>query len=70
MNYGNILSHGAVVAREYRIPVVIFNDAATSVFENGQWIEINGDTGRIRIISTDTMPADEHREYAKVYTKY
>ena len=66
MNYGNILSHGAVVAREYRIPVVIFNDAATSVFENGQWIEINGDTGRIRIISTDTMPADEHREYAKV----
>ena len=66
MNYGNILSHGAVVAREYRIPVVIFNDTATSVFENGQWIEINGDTGRIRIISTDTTPADEHREYAKV----
>jgi len=52
MNYGNILSHGAVVAREYRIPVVVFNDVATSVFENGQWIEINGDTGRIRIIAT------------------
>jgi len=53
MNYGNILSHGAVVAREYRIPVVIFNDNATSVFKNGQWIEINGDTGRIRLISAD-----------------
>lgn len=66
MNYGNILSHGAVVAREYRIPVVIFNDTATSVFENGQWIEINGDTGRIRIISTEPTPASEKKEYVTV----
>ena len=66
MNYGNILSHGAVVAREYRIPVVIFNDTATSVFENGQWIEINGDTGRIRIISTDNTPVGEQKEYATI----
>ena len=65
MNYGNILSHGAVVAREYRIPVVIFNDTATSVFENGQWVEINGDTGRIRVISTEPTPADEQKEHAK-----
>ena len=66
MNYGNILSHGAVVAREYRIPVVIFNDTATSVFENGQWIEINGDTGRIRIINADTTSSSEQKEYATV----
>ena len=66
MNYGNILSHGAVVAREYRIPVVIFNDMATSVFENGQWIEINGDTGRIRVINTENIPFSEHKAYAKV----
>ena len=66
MNYGNILSHGAVVAREYRIPVVIFNDTATSVFENGQWIEINGDTGRIRIINADTTSNSEQKEYATV----
>ena len=50
MNYGNILSHGAVVAREYRIPVVIFNGMATNVLENGQFIEINGDTGRVRVL--------------------
>lgn len=66
MNYGNILSHGAVVAREYRIPVVIFNDTATNIFKNGQWIEINGDTGRIRVIGTNATPAGEHREYVKV----
>lgn len=66
MNYGNILSHGAVVAREYRIPVVIFNDIATSVFKNGQWIEVNGDTGRIRVINTESKTASEQNEYAKV----
>ena len=66
MNYGNILSHGAIVAREYRIPVVIFNDAATSIFENGQWIEINGETGRIRVLNIETTPANKQKEYVKV----
>lgn len=49
MNYGNILSHGAVVAREYGIPVVVFNDMATQTFESGQILEIDGTVGRIRI---------------------
>lgn len=48
MNYGNMLSHGAVVAREYGIPVVVFNGDATKIFHNGETVEINGTTGRIR----------------------
>lgn len=56
MNYGNILSHGAVVAREYGIPVVVFNGDATRVFPKGQWIEIDGNTGRIRVMETDSNP--------------
>ncbi|SCY70733.1 PEP/pyruvate-binding domain-containing protein [Alkaliphilus peptidifermentans] len=52
MDYGNILSHGAVMAREYGIPVVVFNDIAAQVFLEGQWIEIDGSTGRIRVISS------------------
>ncbi|QUI21862.1 hypothetical protein HZI73_05910 [Vallitalea pronyensis] len=51
MNYGNMLSHGAVVAREYGIPVVVFNDDATTVFHNGEWVEINGTTGRIKLMN-------------------
>jgi len=51
MDYGNILSHGAVMAREYGIPVVVFNDIASRVFCEGQWLEIDGTTGRIRAIS-------------------
>lgn len=53
MNYGNILSHGAVVAREYGIPVVVFNDDAAGVFENGQYISIDGTKGRIHILEPD-----------------
>ncbi len=59
MNYGNILSHGAVVAREYGIPVVVFNDMATQVFEDGQVLEIDGTIGRIRISDKLTESAVE-----------
>ncbi len=50
MNYGNILSHGAVVAREYGIPVVVFNGNAANVFIDGDLVEVNGSTGRIKIL--------------------
>ena len=50
MSYGNMLSHGAVVAREYGIPVVVFNGDALRVFRNGDWLDIRGNTGRIRIV--------------------
>jgi len=48
MCYGNMLSHGATLAREYHIPVVVFNGDAVSVFNDGDVIQINGETGRIR----------------------
>jgi len=51
MSYGNMLSHGAVVAREYKIPVVVFNDNAAKFFTNGDTVEINGTTGRIKVLT-------------------
>ena len=50
MNYGNMLSHGAVVAREYGIPVVVFNGETSKVFRNGDKVEINGTNGRIKVL--------------------
>lgn len=50
MNYGNMLSHGAVVAREYGIPVVVFNGDAEKVLKNKDKVEIDGSTGRIKIL--------------------
>lgn len=49
MSYGNILSHGAVVAREYGTPVVVFNEAVELSFEDGQEVEIDAINGRVRI---------------------
>ena len=58
MSYGNMLSHGAVVAREYGIPVVVFNGDAPRVFHNGDLVEIHGNTGRIRILRHAGDPQD------------
>jgi pyruvate,water dikinase len=47
---GGILSHCAVVAREYRIPAVVGTGAATATIRNGQMIEVDGDAGIVRIL--------------------
>jgi pyruvate,water dikinase len=48
---GGILSHCAVVAREYRIPAVVGTGAATETIRNGQTVEVDGDAGIVRILS-------------------
>lgn len=47
---GGILSHCAVVAREYRIPAVVGTDLATATIRDGQIVEVDGDAGIVRII--------------------
>ena len=47
---GGVLSHCAVVAREYRIPAVVGTGMATAVIQNGQLIEVDGDHGIVRIV--------------------
>ncbi len=47
---GGILSHCAVVAREYRIPAVVGTGGATKAIEDGQLLEVDGDAGVVRIL--------------------
>ena len=47
---GGILSHSAVVAREYRIPAVVGTRNATELLADGQLIEVNGDEGVVRVL--------------------
>ena len=47
---GGILSHCAVVAREYRIPAVVGTGAATKIISDGQTLEVDGDNGTVRIV--------------------
>lgn len=47
---GGILSHCAVVAREYGIPAVVDTGVASSSIKDGQLIEVDGNAGVVRII--------------------
>jgi pyruvate,water dikinase len=47
---GGILSHCAVVAREYRIPAVVGTGRATTTFHDGQLLEVDGDAGVVRVV--------------------
>lgn len=47
---GGVLSHCAVVAREYRIPAVVGIGTATTAIRNGQLLEVDGDVGTVRIL--------------------
>jgi phosphohistidine swiveling domain-containing protein len=47
---GGILSHCAVVAREYGIPAVVGTGNATALLHDGQLIEVDGDAGTVRLV--------------------
>jgi pyruvate,water dikinase len=47
MEVGGILSHGAILAREFNIPTVANVKNATGLFKDGQQITVNGTDGEI-----------------------
>ena len=47
---GGVLSHSAVVAREYRIPAVVGAGNATTTFKDGQLLEVDGNAGTVRVV--------------------
>jgi rifampicin phosphotransferase len=51
---GGVLSHSAVVAREYRIPAVVGTGNATTIFQDGQLIEVDGNAGTVRVVVEET----------------
>ncbi len=49
---GGVLCHCAVLAREYKIPAVIGLGMATMVIQDGATIEIDGNTGIVKIVTS------------------
>ncbi|GMB00105.1 phosphoenolpyruvate synthase [Pelosinus sp. IPA-1] len=47
---GGLMTHGAVVAREYGIPAVVGVDDATMLIKDGDKIRVNGDQGFVEIL--------------------
>lgn len=50
MEVGGMMTHGAVVAREYGIPAIVGVDRATTRLHTGQLIRIDGSTGKIVLL--------------------
>jgi pyruvate,water dikinase len=47
---GGLMTHGAVIAREYGLPAVIGVERATKLIKDGQRIRVNGTEGYVEIL--------------------
>lgn len=52
---GGLMTHGAVIAREYGLPAVVNVENATKLIKDGQRIRVNGTDGYVEILET-AMP--------------
>jgi pyruvate,water dikinase len=50
MEVGGMMTHGAVVAREYGIPAVVGVHQATTRLTTGQLIRLDGSSGKIDVL--------------------
>ncbi|MBC1236829.1 phosphoenolpyruvate synthase [Nostoc sp. 2RC] len=48
---GGLMTHGAVIAREYGLPAVVGVERATKLIDDGQRIRVNGTDGYVEILS-------------------
>ncbi len=48
---GGLMTHGAVIAREYGLPAVVGVEHATALIKDGQRIRVNGTDGFVEILS-------------------
>jgi pyruvate,water dikinase len=55
MEVGGMMTHGAVVAREYGIPAVVGVERATSRLETGQRVRVDGGRGCVEILEDEII---------------
>src|SRR6185503_17265321 len=48
---GSLMTHGAVIAREYGLPAVVGVEGATKRIADGQRIRVNGTDGYVELLS-------------------
>lgn len=53
---GGLMSHPAIVAREFGIPCVVGTKDATQRLVDGQVVEVDGDAGTVRIVDDQPSP--------------
>jgi len=55
MEVGGMMTHGAVVAREYGIPAAVGVDRATQRLQTGQLVRLNGSSGIIELLEEQAI---------------
>lgn len=48
---GGVLSHPAIIAREYRVPAVVATGNATALLKDGQRVRVDGAAGRVEVLA-------------------
>lgn len=61
MEIGGMVTHGSVVAREYGIPAVVGVEAATTRLQTGQRVRVDGNVGRVTVLTEDGGRTTEDR---------
>jgi pyruvate,water dikinase len=56
---GSALSHLAILAREYRVPAVVGVAGATSRFQNGQVVTVDGGAGTVAVVDVGGPAVNE-----------
>ena len=56
---GSLLSHSAIVAREMGIPAVVSIPGLMQALTDGDWVELDGTTGRVRRMDAPAEPSDD-----------
>ena len=51
--FGGRLSHGAIIAREYGLPAVMDIPNAVQIFQDGQLVKIDGQTGTVELLEDE-----------------
>jgi len=47
---GGLLSHGAIIAREYGLPAVLNVPDVVTCIQPGQWVQVDGSQGTVRLL--------------------
>ncbi|WP_250036362.1 rifamycin-inactivating phosphotransferase [Paractinoplanes maris] len=54
---GGLMTHGAVIAREYGLPAVVGVERATTLIRDGQRIRVHGTDGYVEILTDEGFPS-------------
>jgi pyruvate,water dikinase len=54
---GSVLSHLAILAREYGVPTVVGLPGATRRFSEGTWVVVDGSTGQVESLGDEEWRA-------------